>query len=786
MTLRRRTRRRSRTSPGSPGHRPCRSARAPARRRGGRLRWAAAIAIVAVILGASAAVAALITNGASRSTVLGYVPPGSIAYGEVRLDLPGDQRQAVGAFLSKFPGFHDQAALDTKLDEILDQFIKKATNDKQTYTADIKPWFGGEIGLTVGPLPPASSMTDPATVTNALRALALLSVTDPAAADAWIDKTIAASGAKTTTETYNGVSLTVLDAGTGPKIAYAVIGDKVAAFGDLTSVKAAVDTGGKSGFESEPGPKAALASSSGDHVGFVYLALQPLLAWSTDLNKAAASQSGATVAALDDSIKSLLPAWTAGWLSFDNDAMVIESTAPKAQTPIGPTENRTSTLARHIPSTAIATSISNDLGKTIDQALTLYGSQPAYKDMLDQVDKALGLIGGREGAIGWIGDTALVVNDAGGTLEGGIVIDPTDSAAAARLSAALQALVGLGGASQGITVHDESYNGTTITIVDLGDASKLSGAGGTSMALPLPAGHIEIAYAVTDDVVVDRHRAGLRQACPRHDRGDLARRPIRSTSGSPTGSGPGPRRHSSTSPPCAGWPRRRWPAAVSPAASTRPTSSRSSSRSTPCTRRTRRRPTSTSPRSSSRSSKRGVPRRPTAQNEEDQHAHGSPHQADARRRDQAADLSRRRRRRPQRPRRARDRDHRPLQPAHRTGRVRRRRRQGEVVAGQGCPAVRHGPAPVSQRGHRARSQVEVPTMAAKDLVEYVAKSLVDDPDAVTVEVVEEDGATVIELHVAEDDMGKVIGRNGSVAKALRTLLKVTAARDGEPVQLEIL
>ena len=179
----------------------------PARRRGGRLRWAAALAIVAVILGASAAVAALITNGASRSTVLGYVPPGSIAYGEVRLDLPGDQRQAVGAFLSKFPGFHDQAALDTKLDEILDQFIKKATNDKQTYTADIKPWFGGEIGLTVGPLPPASSMTDPATVTNALRALALLSVTDPAAADAWIDKTIAASGAKTTTETYNGVTL---------------------------------------------------------------------------------------------------------------------------------------------------------------------------------------------------------------------------------------------------------------------------------------------------------------------------------------------------------------------------------------------------------------------------------------------------------------------------------------------------------------------------------------------------------------------------------------------------
>ena len=77
-------------------------------------------------------------------------------------------------------------------------------------------------------------------------------------------------------------------------------------------------------------------------------------------------------------------------------------------------------------------------------------------------------------------------------------------------------------------------------------------------------------------------------------------------------------------------------------------------------------------------------------------------------------------------------------------------------------------------------------MAAKELVEYVAKSLVDDPASVTVtEVIDADG-TVIELHVAEEDMGKVIGRNGSVAKALRTLLKVTAARNGDPVTLEIL
>ncbi len=76
-------------------------------------------------------------------------------------------------------------------------------------------------------------------------------------------------------------------------------------------------------------------------------------------------------------------------------------------------------------------------------------------------------------------------------------------------------------------------------------------------------------------------------------------------------------------------------------------------------------------------------------------------------------------------------------------------------------------------------------MSAKELVEYVAKALVDDPEAVQVTQVEDEEGTVIELHVAEDDMGKVIGRNGSVAKALRTLLKVTAAREGSSVQLEI-
>ena len=76
-------------------------------------------------------------------------------------------------------------------------------------------------------------------------------------------------------------------------------------------------------------------------------------------------------------------------------------------------------------------------------------------------------------------------------------------------------------------------------------------------------------------------------------------------------------------------------------------------------------------------------------------------------------------------------------------------------------------------------------MAAAELVTYVARALVDDPESVRVEVADQEDVQVIELHVAEADMGKVIGRNGSVAKALRTLLKVVSAREGRAISLEI-
>jgi uncharacterized protein len=72
-----------------------------------------------------------------------------------------------------------------------------------------------------------------------------------------------------------------------------------------------------------------------------------------------------------------------------------------------------------------------------------------------------------------------------------------------------------------------------------------------------------------------------------------------------------------------------------------------------------------------------------------------------------------------------------------------------------------------------------------ELVEYLARRLVDSPDAVSVEEVEEDGALVIRLRVASEDIGRVIGRGGRIVRALRTLVRAGGAHGNRRVQLEI-
>jgi len=74
----------------------------------------------------------------------------------------------------------------------------------------------------------------------------------------------------------------------------------------------------------------------------------------------------------------------------------------------------------------------------------------------------------------------------------------------------------------------------------------------------------------------------------------------------------------------------------------------------------------------------------------------------------------------------------------------------------------------------------------KELLEFIAKSMVTDPESVQVEVVEKENLTVLKLHVAESDMGKVIGKQGRIAKAIRTVIKSAGSRENKKVVVDIL
>jgi predicted RNA-binding protein YlqC (UPF0109 family) len=74
----------------------------------------------------------------------------------------------------------------------------------------------------------------------------------------------------------------------------------------------------------------------------------------------------------------------------------------------------------------------------------------------------------------------------------------------------------------------------------------------------------------------------------------------------------------------------------------------------------------------------------------------------------------------------------------------------------------------------------------KDLIEYIVKALVDDPDQVQISETQGESVTIVEVRVAENDAGKVIGREGRIANALRTLAKAAGAKDKKRVTVEIM
>lgn len=103
--------------------------------------------------------------------------------------------------------------------------------------------------------------------------------------------------------------------------------------------------------------------------------------------------------------------------------------------------------------------------------------------------------------------------------------------------------------------------------------------------------------------------------------------------------------------------------------------------------------------------------------------------------------------------------------------------------GEASSLAAQGPAALEVEEDYRGNRVEGGT--ARSVLEHVARSIVDDPDGVSIEVAETHAGVRLSLHVAQGDMGRIIGRRGRTAQALRTLVRAAAARDGQEASVDI-
>ena len=440
----------------------------------GLLRWGVALVVVALVVGVVSVGTILLTSGSATSTIEGWIPAGTVVYLEGRADLPGDQRQNVGNIIAKFPGFKDQASLDAKIDQALDQILQKSGI---SWTTDLKPWVAGEVGVAVTrdllDLA-AAAQKDPSAVKAPDRgAVVLASVKDAAAATAWVAKQ---AGGTPSTTTYGDGQITTVDKG-GVSVAWATRGT-VLLLGPEASVKAALDTKGASPVASSSGFVAARKAAPTAYLGFGYIDTRSLF----DALLAMGGTTGNIPQACRDSAISAVPDWAAGFSHAADAALVMDLVAPAApgaSTSGSTQKDAPSSIAAHLPGTTLVAFEGRQAGAAI---VALWSGvkagiacDPSIKGSLDQVDTALAAIGGLESLFGWAGDSAIAVEYNGGTFGGGVAAIASDEVAATRTLGQVQAALVLGGAGAGITARTEAYGGGSLLVVSLpGQASGMT------------------------------------------------------------------------------------------------------------------------------------------------------------------------------------------------------------------------------------------------------------------------------------------------------------------------
>jgi hypothetical protein len=454
------------------------------------VRWVIALLVTIAMLVATSGIVAFAGSGSSGGP--GFAPADSVLWAELRLDLPGDQQEQLSELLGHLPGFADPAALDTKINELLDQVVSQASNGGASWTGDIDPWSNRELGIALLDLPASTSATpvaspntlglDPQAGTGQVPPSMVigLGVKDRAALESRLASFLTQQ--PVSTEAYAGESVTTVG-----DVSYAVTESYLLISPSADDIKASLDVlaGTAPGLAQDPAFVAAAAQIPSDRLAAFYFALSAI----RPLLESQLSGQPGTVMALD--MLDQLPAWVSGYAQASSDhlTLAIGLQAP-ASLPVP--AMRETDLVSHFPSDTFLYLEVRDLGATLHRVLEpLLARIPANDAQnLAQVEQLLGAP--LPAFLDPVQDAALGVGFANGVLQGGIAATLSDPATAQTRAASLLALIRLSaaGSDAPFTVSQADVSGTTVTTFTFAED------GMTAFAAPIPT---SVSVAVAGD-----------------------------------------------------------------------------------------------------------------------------------------------------------------------------------------------------------------------------------------------------------------------------------------------
>ncbi len=403
----------------------------------------------------------LFAGAADRAATL--APANAVIYANLYLQPSTGQQMNLSGLISRLPGFADEAALDEKIDQVVQNLLALGMID---YRAHVKPWLGDQVAIAAWP-----AGTDTAEVA----AVILAETSDPDVARSSLDDLSADQGVTVTTETYQGVEVQV-----GEGRAYAVVDGIVALGISADAVHAVIDTSaGTESLSTQPAFAEAMEPLPDDHLASFYVDLAGV----AEASGTATDLGGATTAS--------------AVLVAETDGLRLSGSAPLSAAAGSPAEApapQQGTLTGWMPERTLAEVTVFGMRDALEQALAVAGEVPEGEEITSTLDTiralaafALGVDLDEDVLPLLEGETAIAFGGIGlgGMPSGQLLLRPPDPEAATDTLGQVADRIG----STGGTSSTETLEGIEVTTISV-------------------PGTIDAAYAVVDGVVVIGLNAG--------------------------------------------------------------------------------------------------------------------------------------------------------------------------------------------------------------------------------------------------------------------------------------